>query len=61
LNRIESTIEGLKWILHRDRFGFGENWQENDQPQAEEELAGYYITKAIKLLGEINDDWQRLN
>ena len=45
-----TPIEGLEWILEDDRFGFGENWSENDLPRCEEEWAGYYIQRAIDVL-----------
>lgn len=45
-----TPIEGLEWILEDDRFGFGENWSENDLPECEEEWAGYYIEMAIDAL-----------
>lgn len=47
-----TPIEGLKWILEDDRFGFGEGWSENDLPECEEEWAGYYIERAIDALKE---------
>lgn len=48
-----ATVDGLKWILDGDRFGFGQNWLknlENDPPQCEEEFAGLYIERAIREL-----------
>jgi len=43
-------INGLKWILENDRFGFGVNWKNGDEPKTDEELAGIYITRTINML-----------
>ncbi len=45
-----TPIEGLEWILAGDKFGFGENWTVDSEPQCEEEQAGYYIQRSIDAL-----------
>lgn len=47
-----TPIEGLEWILEHDKFGFGENWTVDSEPQCKEEFAGYYIQRAIDELKE---------
>ena len=55
------VINGLKWILEDDRFGFGINWENGDEPRDEHELAGVYITRAIRVLEEKgNEDMDKL-
>lgn len=51
----EDLVEGLKWILEDDKFGFGQNWESIEEPKDCEELAGYYIERAIKKLEEQKD------
>lgn len=51
----KDLIKGLKWILEDDKFGFGQNWDSIDETECEEELAGYYIERAIKKLEELQD------
>lgn len=47
----KKVIEGLRWILECDLFGFGDNWG-NGEPRCDEERAGKYIWDAIELLTE---------
>ena len=55
------VINGLKWILEDDRFGFGVNWENGDEPRDAHELAGVYITRAIRVLEEKgNEDMDKL-
>ena len=55
------VINGLKWILEDDRFGFGVNWENGDEPRDGHELAGVYITRAIRVLEEKgNEDMDKL-
>ena len=46
----EELIELLEWILKDDKFGFGENWHEADEPIGEEEKAGWIIQATINYL-----------
>ena len=46
----EELIELLEWILQDDKFGFGENWHEADEPIGEEEKAGWIIQATINYL-----------
>ena len=45
--RIDRVVE---WILKDDKFGFGENWHEADEPIGEEEKAGWIIQATINYL-----------
>ena len=46
------VINGLRWVLEDDKFGFGVNWDNGDEPRTDHELAGVYITRAIHVLEE---------
>lgn len=52
MDKLDSAINGLEWILDDDRFGFGVNWSEDDKPEDEEEQAGYIIQQVINMLKE---------
>lgn len=55
------VINGLKWVLEDDRFGFGIGWENGDEPRNDHELAGVYITRAIKVLEEkANEEMDKL-
>ena len=45
-----ALINGLRWILEDDKFGFGTNWKRGSRPQTEEENAGYIICRVIEYL-----------
>lgn len=51
----KALINGLKWILEDDKFGFGENWEPGMKPECEEENAGYIITRVIAYLEQLED------
>ena len=45
-----ALINGLKWILEDNKFGFDKDWKKGSRPETEEENAGYIICRVIEYL-----------
>ena len=47
---VPAMINGLKWILQDDKFGFGFGWDKGTKPKDDVENAGYIVTRVIEYL-----------
>lgn len=47
---VPAYINGLKWIMKDDKFGFGTEWPKGSVPKDDVENAGYIITRVLEYL-----------
>ena len=47
---VPAYINGLKWILQDDKFGFGTDWPKGSKPKDDVENAGYIVARVIEYL-----------